>query len=458
MGRHRRSFRRSVVIVAAASVAALVAGVVPADAGSSSDLDPSFGRGGQVVRPFASGASVADIAMVGTRILVAGSTENDPHRIALIRLLPNGNIDQAFGDGGKTFVGFPGGSIQAASLAVLPNRSFVVGGTFDPNGSAPPRFALARFHQDGSLDTSFGHAGRSVANLGAGPWRLNALVRQPGGSMLAAGEGPLRQPGGSRESVFAVAKFRPNGSLDASYGDGGRVLTSFSGPKGFAGSSADALTVDTGGRAVVAGSATLGQCVVKWAIARYLPSGDLDQSFGGDGRVLTAFGDVATATGVAFGDDNRITAAGWTESGGCSPTSPPPTGTAAAARWLPSGKLDRTFGGDGKVTTAFFGSGGSLASYQDMTLEEGGQIAAAGFAQFPSTDGSAVIIGEYLRNGQLNPAFSGDGRASAVGPLQDTSGLALFEDPNGRPVVAGNAWSGQGSIDRFIVERFLASG
>jgi uncharacterized delta-60 repeat protein len=258
--------------------------------------------------------------------------------------------------------------------------------------------------------------------------------------------------------VFAVARFRPDGSLDASYGDGGRVLTSFGGPNGIAGSSAEALTTDIAGRAVVVGSATLGPCVVKWAIARYLPSGDLDHSFSGDGRVLTAFGDVARATAVAFGDDNRITVAGATQSGGCSPGSPPPTGTAAVARYLPTGKLDGTFSGDGKVTTQFFGTGDSLPLYEDMTLEEGGQVAAAGTATLPGSGRLTVVVGKYLRNGHLNSAFSSDGRASAAGPLQDAEGVALFEDPDGRPVVAGNASSGSGSIDWFLVDRFLASG
>jgi uncharacterized delta-60 repeat protein len=460
--KHSRRFR-SGALSAGAAIALIWTTPVPASGGSISDLDPTFGNDGQVATAFAGYGAAWDLAMVGGgRILVVGNF-GSPARAGVARYLPNGNLDPAFGEGGKTSIGFAGGNFQASALVVLPSGRFVVGGTFDRSSSGTFFFALARFHQDGRLDTSFGHDGRAVAHLDGNRWYLNDLVRQTNGKLVAGGlvygDGPNGIP-----ASFGLARFGSDGSVDGSYGDGGHVVTSFPirTEDPFAGPSAQVrgLTVDVAGRVVAVGSAgyfTVNDCFIDWALARYLPNGSLDRWFGGDGRVVTHVGgNVPSATAVRFGDDNRLTVVGHTRSIGCGASSPPELSEGAVARYLPNGKLDRTFSGDGKVRTRFFGTLDAEAKFEEMTLEEGGQVVAVGSAERQDSGRLVVVVAAYLRNGHLNTAFSGDGRAWAAGPLQDSTGAAVFEDPNGRPVVAGRTYSG-GAQARYLVERYNAS-
>src|SRR5262245_32317146 len=76
-------------------------------------------------------------------------------------LLSAGDLDTDFGTGGRVLTTFPGGFAEAASVAVQPDGKVVVAGvTLTFNTSDSEDFALVRYNADGSLDTSFGNAGR----------------------------------------------------------------------------------------------------------------------------------------------------------------------------------------------------------------------------------------------------------------------------------------------------------
>lgn len=78
--------------------------------------------------------------------------------------------------------------------------------------------------------------------------------------------------------AFALARYRPDGDLDSSFGSEGKVLTRF-GPDGSA--QANAVEILPGGGLIVAGS--VGGSA---GLARYLPDGSLDPSFSSDGKLL----------------------------------------------------------------------------------------------------------------------------------------------------------------------------
>ena len=426
---------------------------------ASSDLDPTFGTGGEVATAFAGPADVGDMELTPHRILVAGAMTpaGGRSKVALARYRMNGGLDPAFGNGGRVVTGVAGRNAAGAALVVLPDGRFVVGVDLrDGNGSV---FGLVRYHQDGSIDASFGNGGRVVEGFGGGRWHLTSLIRQPNGKLVAGGERVKADPTQGQVVRFAVARFAKNGSLDGSFGDGGRVVTTFrTGQEGAdLESSVTDLVIDVSGRIVAVGWTSPDLCRSVWALARYMPDGSLDPSFGGDGRVSTRFWHInARAQAVQFGDDNRLTVAGSNTFTGCGGEAPPDTGTAAVARYLPDGRLDPSFGGDGKVTTTFLGTQNSDAGYEDLTLLEGGSVVATGSAFSPSADRLLIIVGQYRRGGALNTAFSDDGRATAAGPLKYTQGVAVSADPDERPIVAGPTRNDQ--TGRFLVARFKASG
>jgi hypothetical protein len=130
-------------------------------------------------------------------------------------------------------------------------------------------------------------------------------------------------------------------------------------------------------------------------------------------------------------------------------------GSAALARYRPGGGLDTSFGSDGKVTALFLGTDRAAAHYDDINLMEGGNIAATGAAHDVAHHRFLVIVGEYVRSGNLNKAFSGDGRAKARGPYDVSMGSGLAVNPDGRPLVAGSTF-GSRHRSRFLVARFRA--
>src|SRR5204862_5659457 len=115
---------------------------------------------------------------------------------------------------------------------------------------------------------------------------------------------------------------------------------------------------------------------------------------------------------------------------GCGANPPPDRGSAAVARYRTFGRLDKSFGGDGRVATAYLGSERSAAHYDDMRLMEGGFVAATGSANDVADRRFVVIVGEYVRSGARNTSFSGDGQASVRGPYDVAVGIGIIVDPD----------------------------
>src|SRR5204863_781724 len=129
---------------------------------------------------------------------------------------------------------------------------------------------------------------------------------------------------------FAVARYRPGGTLDTTFGGDGKVTT-----KVLAGDdAATALAIQSDGKIVVAGYTSDGARNV-FAIVRYRPGGGLDKTFSGDGKTTTHFdaSDDDKAFAVAIQSDGKIVAGGFASGH-----------RFAVARYKPGGALDKTFG------------------------------------------------------------------------------------------------------------------
>jgi uncharacterized delta-60 repeat protein len=133
------------------------------------------------------------------------------------------------------------------------------------------------------------------------------------------------------------------GMLDPTFGVGGRVTTRD--PIPFAGIGTS-TAIDSLGRIVVAGYRHLNGENSDFAVARYLPAGVLDLSFGGTGVVAFGIGGVEDyAQSVTIDSLDRVVVAGYTYNGF--------NNDFAVARLTANGVLDTTFDGDGKQTVVF---------------------------------------------------------------------------------------------------------
>jgi uncharacterized delta-60 repeat protein len=246
----------------------------------SGDLDPSFGGDGTVTTAFGGDHLASAVSMQPDgKIVVAGfpNTAGSGHDFALARYHANGTLDTSFSGDGKVLTDFGGSEGGAHAVAIQPDGKIVVAGVSNASGSYD--FALARYWPNGTLDTSFSGDGRVLTDFDGGDDRAAAVALQPDGKIVIGGEasvGPLYT------GSIALARYWPNGALDSSFGDGGLVLTSFEPGSSYA--AAFALAIQPrDGRLVVVGASS-----VDFALARY--------------HAITCNGVVATRVGTAGND------------------------------------------------------------------------------------------------------------------------------------------------------------
>ena len=247
-------------------------------------------------------------------------------------------------------------------------------------------FAIARYKPNGSLDRSFSGDGKVTTHFEEGALAKSVAI-DPRGRVVAAG---LVRDGTAH---FALARYRWNGGLDPSFGSGGKLTTDFPGGSDFANS----VAIDSGDRIVAAGLST-DLPGTAFALARYEPNGDLDPSFGSGGTMTTGFGGEGIAYSVAIDSQGRIVAAGGTTEA---------NGEFALARYEPNGGLDPSFGSGGKVTTHFRSEG--IA--HSVAIDSRDRIVAAGARciDYPDCD---FAIARYKPNGSLDRSFSRNGKVT----------------------------------------------
>jgi uncharacterized delta-60 repeat protein len=353
--------RRAAVVILQAGLLSLVL-LLPV-AAAAGDLDTTFGGDGRVVTGFAGDASgFAAAIQADGKIVAAGELfpEGVESKFALARYRPSGALDPTFGGDGRVVTGFPGDtSANGAFLAIQTDGKIVaVGVVSGPGEFGKNRFALVRYTRSGALDPTFGGDGRVVTGF-AGHADARGVAIQAGGKIVAAGSVFIPS---LQRTKFALARYRPSGALDPTFGGDGRVVTGFAGDAEHSG-----VAIQADGK-IVAGGTLFTDDAVMFALARYRPSGALDPTFGGDGRVVTGFrGGGTRGEGVAIQADGKIVAGGTL----CCPGG---RLKFALARYRPSGELDPTFGGDGRVTTGFAGD----ASAHGVAIQGDGKIVAVG--------------------------------------------------------------------------------
>jgi uncharacterized delta-60 repeat protein len=353
-------------------------------------LDDSFGDSGKVTTPIVGSenslpqeANAVAVQRDG-KIVVAGNarTPNPGSRtaIALVRYNSDGSIDNTFGTGGFAFgPTFLFG--RAFAVAIDGEDRIVVAGDTPVAGNVDfGDFIVARFLANGSIDSTFGQAGIAVTDVGGVTNEAHGLKVLADNSLLVSGFAPLvvSNTNGTTvqsEPLTAVVRYKPNGTLETTFGSGGRVQL----PGDNVGRG---LAVQADGRIVLAGSVDVKDFPLsetRFALMRLLANGTIDASFGDAGRVETAFTERGDAAfGVALQADGKIVA------GGASNVQI--NSNFAVARYDSDGDLDTSFSADGKLTIDFFGS---TDVAENIAIQGNGKIVLGGLAR-DSVDGYGV--------------------------------------------------------------------
>jgi len=352
------------IVVAGSSYDEMMA----AQYGPDGTLDPSFGTAGvvRISHDPTLGSTASDVALQqdGKVVLagrefgaVSGSSLFD---IAVARLNPDGTRDTSFGGGdGVVYLDLQGQQDEAAAVAVdsagrivVAGRSWVVLGNSDA--------VVVRLLPDGSPDPSFGNQGVVVLNLRTDFDAAYGLALQADGALLVAGS---YQP-----SVLTpwLARLHADGTRDRRFGRKGLVIPKVSGAW-------YDVTVQADGRIV-----TAGQLLADLAVARYLPDGKADGSFGAGG-VATVKVDPSgflhgQAMGVAIHADGTILAVGAATATSVSDM--------AAVALLADGTPDARFGSGGVVL--HHDPVGWNSALQDVALLPDSSALAAGYVGYDS--------------------------------------------------------------------------
>ena len=420
-------------------------GFLPRYAKSASALDPTFGKGGKVRTDLGQIEGIEDLAVQRDGKIVAVGTIQHPTtfdtRFALARYAADGSLDTSFGAGGKVTTDFEGTS-GAFAVAVQVDGKIVAAGVAG-GGPTGADIALARYHADGSLDSSFGAGGKVVTDFALTHEAANGLTIQPDGRLVVVGS---TRPFGPHLPDFALARYNPNGSLDPSFDGDGKLSTAFSPGWGDQGLGV-ALAPD--GKIVAAGWATSngasGPGVID--VARYNADGSLDGGFDGDGRVVSAPGDDNAAFAVVVQPDGKVVVAGSVFE---------TRAELALVRYATDGSLDTTFGSAGVATADY---GGQQAGAQDLLRQPDGKLVAAGTTTPDSADfnASSFAVARFESSGKPDRSFYGGAISTDFGAWDWAFGVAL--QPDGKIVAGGFSGEIQNggllSAEDFALARYL---
>lgn len=184
-------------------------------------LDTTFDTDGRVTTTIGANFDLGQFVIVQPdgNIVVGGSSHNGTdYDFALARYNTNGSLDTSFDTDGKLITVFGSGNDRLAKVILQPDGKIIaVGYLF--NG-IDEDFALARYNTDGSLDTTFDSDGKVITPIGAGNDNGHAVVVQPGGKIVVAGDS---NNGSNRD--FALARYHSNGSLDTTFDGDGKTTT-----------------------------------------------------------------------------------------------------------------------------------------------------------------------------------------------------------------------------------------
>ncbi|MGI8956533.1 MAG: delta-60 repeat domain-containing protein [Chthoniobacterales bacterium] len=441
----RRSFRRRAVGWTFAFLASIHVGFA-----ADGDLDLTFGNGGSVTTDFQHSTDIAYAVarQADGKLVVVGTTytNNDysGEDFALLRYNADGTVDGTFGVNGRVTTDFPGLAAVISSVVIQPDGKILVAGGAFPAFTFLGDFELARYNPNGSLDTTFGSGGIVTTSFpGQGSYAF-ALALQTDGKIIAAGTDFVNfSSEDSSNTDFGLERYNPDGTPDATFGNGGQVTTNFDGFN----DDAFSVLIQPDGKIVAVGSAKNPANFYDFAAARYLASGTIDTTFGSAGKVRTDFGDhnFDQARSAALQADGKIVAAGFAISQNGL------TQNFALARYGTNGILDTTFSGDG-ITQIDFGS--CCQSARSVLLQGDGKIITVGYPNSESSD-SDFLLARLNTAGALDTTFGVGGKVRAsFGDLNDGANGALLQ-PDGKIVAVGFHPTPSNRFSEFEVARFL---
>jgi|CXWL01.1.fsa_nt_gi uncharacterized delta-60 repeat protein len=391
-------------------------------------LDPNFGTNGIVMSGFEGINNYTNRVILQTdgKIIIAGNYQNSLPFIA--RYNNNGMVDTSFGTNGSLTPTI--GAFSGSRIAIQSDGKLIVAGS--SNGS----FAVARYVSNGtSLDSNFGVNGvaKIPSDSGDSRYGISDLVIQPDQKIIVVGTHSNQ----GNFTNFAIARFNTDGTQDFF-----RIIDKVDFPNNRFNSCA-AVAIQSDGKIVMSGGMLDNDANGQISLARLNQDGSLDtSSFGtnGKGTITAALPDFNHSSGaLALQQNGKIVVAGTVTNAGNT------IENLALARFNTNGALDTTFGGTGIVTTDL----GNNEKGSDLVIQPDGKIILVGTIY--ASNFSDILLVRYTSDGALDNSFGENGKIiKDLGSAPDL-GNGITIQPDGMVVVAG-ASNGRALLARYILE------
>lgn len=359
---------------------------------------------------------------------------------AAVALAIPGDLDPTFGSGGRFVMqmGTPPGSTTSSGYAgaVLPDGKLVMAGNANDANNHSAMF-VARLNPDGTLDSSFGSGGKTLIQASTtGDSSVRDMAVQPDGKIVLAGDA---LDSNSHDAV-AIARVNADGSPDSSFGSGGAVLRNI-GQGGNPNAYGMGVALQPDGKIVVAGGATDSGGHAAFAVVRVMgDNGAPDALFGNNGLVTHQYGATSApyseADDVAIQPDGKIVAAGAANDGSGN------FGPVVVRLNPGDGGFDGSFAGGGAEHYTNFGKGAFTRTYANVeALQPDGKILLGG----TTSDGGGhelAFVGRLNTDGSLDQGFGTDGQViqqldTGTAESSSVDGMAL--QPDSKIVLVGDA-------------------
>ena len=409
-------------------VATLVIGVPPAYGSTAGALDKTFGNGGIALTTLSNiGASVVLFPSNGDIVTVGGNANATPQgtaAIAVVRFLPNGALDTSFGTQGVTNIGFadnPRDSTGAVSGALQGDGKIVVLGLWqhEVQFSYVDVIGIARLNANGTLDNTFGQGGKVTLNPPAD--FVNGTTTPT--ALLVQSDGKILVAASvigcaiGCPALTEFVRFNPNGTLDSIFGQDGTEVISVYG------GSPDILVELT-----TSDLLTYSRNV----IAQYSPSGALRPNVTGGARLTTS---TKIRTGDLIQPDGKVL------------TSATVSGRTfhdfmyQLTRFLPTSGVDWAF------------QNPPFASFVDDTVEpDDGKIVAV--AQVPQAFTEMNVL-RFNPDGSVDTSFGNGGSVlTAIPGGAANPGLVTIQ-PDGKILVIGGFQPSGSQASVMVLARYM---
>lgn len=317
-------------------------------------IDPTFGNQGKVSVDFSGSAHQDDVYAAALqpddKIVLAGFihiTQGGNLLWAVMRFNPDGSVDNSFDTDGKVTLSLLGSpSNQAFAVTVAPSGEVVVAGTYWNGNSL--QTGVVRLSSTGSVlgtMTNFQDGGAAGYN------QPNAVRVQPDGKIVTGG---YFKPGGQNVYNIKLVRFNPDGTQDNTFGTGGAVWEN----AGINEVITD-IELQPDGRIVACGTRAN-----DFLVMRFLSNGQLDPSFGTNGRAVTTFNSSYAIPEMVVRPNGKILLAGRS------------VNNIAVAYYNTDGSPDTSFNGTGKLVFNF--PTGQFVIPADVAVDNAGRVVLGG--------------------------------------------------------------------------------